>query len=124
MRQEENETVDDFIVELYSLTEHCVYGELHDEMIRDRIVMGVHDRKLCENLQLPVKGKFSASLQHWGKTVTEEVYMGQMLSRPLLGTPAIEALGLVQRVNNVQESDSDIDITQLYPKLFQGLGKL
>ena len=73
---------------------------------------------------LPVKGKFSASLQHQGKTVTEEVYVVRRLRRPLLGTPAIEALSHVQRVNNVQESGSDIDITQLFPKLFQGLGKL
>lgn len=51
-RQEENEAIDDFIVDLYRLAEHCGYGELHDEMIRDRIVVGVRDRKLSEKLQL------------------------------------------------------------------------
>ena len=51
-RQEENEAVDDFIVDLYCLAEHGGYGKLHDEMIRDRIAVGVRDRKLLEKLQL------------------------------------------------------------------------
>ena len=46
--------------------------------------------------------------------------MVRRLRRPLLRIPAIEALGLVQRVSSV----SDTDITQLFPKLFQSLGKL
>ena len=33
--------------------EHCNYGDLQTEMIRDRIVVvGLHDRKLSERLQL------------------------------------------------------------------------
>ena len=38
-RQEEGESVDSFITALYTLAEHCGYGELHDEMVRDRIVV-------------------------------------------------------------------------------------
>ena len=37
---------------LYGLAEHCKYGSLQSEMIRDRIVVGLHDRKLSERLQL------------------------------------------------------------------------
>ena len=32
--------------------EHCGYGELQDEMIRDRIVVGLQDAALSEKLQL------------------------------------------------------------------------
>ena len=32
--------------------EHCGYGELQDEMIRDRIVVGLQDAVLSEKLQL------------------------------------------------------------------------
>ena len=35
-RQEESESVDTFITALYALAEHCGYGNLHDEMIRNR----------------------------------------------------------------------------------------
>ena len=51
-RQEQGEPVDAFITALYGLVEHCGYGELHDEMIRDRIVVGLRDPSLSESLQL------------------------------------------------------------------------
>jgi hypothetical protein len=51
-RQEQGESVDTFITSLYSLAEHCGYGLLHDEMIRDRIVVGILDSRLSEKLQL------------------------------------------------------------------------
>ena len=51
-RQEEGETVDTFITALHALAEHCNFGTLADEMIRDRIVIGLLDAKLSEKLQL------------------------------------------------------------------------
>ena len=46
-RQEPGESVD---TALYGLAEHCGYSELHDEMIRDSIVVGLRDAKLSEKL--------------------------------------------------------------------------
>ena len=51
-RQEKGETVDTFIIALHTLAEHCNFGTLTDEMIRDRIVVGLLDAKLSEKLQL------------------------------------------------------------------------
>ena len=51
-KQESGESVDTFITDLYGLAEHCQFGTLHDEMIRDRIVVGLLDQKLSEKLQL------------------------------------------------------------------------
>lgn len=51
-RQEENEPVESFITALYALAEHCGYGNLHEEMIRDRIVVGIRNSSLSEKLQL------------------------------------------------------------------------
>ncbi|KAL7863391.1 hypothetical protein SRHO_G00123750 [Serrasalmus rhombeus] len=48
--QESGETVDSFITALYCLAEHCGYGALHDEMIWDRLVVGLRDKKLSEQL--------------------------------------------------------------------------
>ncbi|XP_035618176.2 zinc finger protein 420-like isoform X2 [Oncorhynchus keta] len=50
-QQEVGETADDFISALHCLSEHCGYGALLSEMIRDRLVMGLHDRRLSEQLQ-------------------------------------------------------------------------
>lgn len=46
------ETVDSFITALYSLAEHCNYGQLHEELIRDRLVVGLRNVSLSEKLQL------------------------------------------------------------------------
>ena len=53
--QKEGEPVDSFVTDLYALAEHCAYKELHDEMIRDRIVVGLRDASLSEKLQLDEK---------------------------------------------------------------------
>ena len=50
--QEPGESVDSFITALYVLAEYCGYAGLHDEMIRDRIVVGLRDARLSEKLQL------------------------------------------------------------------------
>ena len=50
-RQEEGEPVNDFIMDLYRLAEHCSYSTLHDELIRDRIVVGLRSAALSEKLQ-------------------------------------------------------------------------
>ena len=51
-KQAEGESVDSFVTDLYALAEHCSYGDLHDEMIRDRLVVGLRSAKLSEKLQL------------------------------------------------------------------------
>ena len=51
-KQEEGETVAAFINDLYVLVEHCEYGALQDEMVKDRLVVGLRDSKLSEKLQL------------------------------------------------------------------------
>ena len=40
-RQGDGELVDSFITALYGLAEYCGYGHLHNEMISDRIVVGI-----------------------------------------------------------------------------------
>ena len=50
--QQESETVDVFITDLHNLAEHCKFGVLRDELIRDRIVVGIRDKTLSEKLQL------------------------------------------------------------------------
>jgi transposase InsO family protein len=50
--QLEGETVEQYIVELLKLVEHCEYGTMRDEMVRDRLVVGIRDSPLSEQLQL------------------------------------------------------------------------
>ena len=51
-RQEDDESADSFITALYTLSEHCKYAGLREELIRDRLVVGIRDEKLSQKLQL------------------------------------------------------------------------
>ena len=51
-KQLQDETVDSFITDLFCLAEHCAYEQLRDEMIRDRLVVGLRDASLSEKMQL------------------------------------------------------------------------
>ncbi len=50
--QQTNEPVDNFITALYALAENCNYGALHDQLLRDRLLVGLRDRTLSERMQL------------------------------------------------------------------------
>ena len=52
--QKEGEPVDSFITDLYVLAEFCNFGNLRDELIRDRLVVGILNEHLSEKLQLDV----------------------------------------------------------------------
>lgn len=53
--QQQGETVENFITDVHKLAEHCQYGVLLEEMIRDRIVVGIRDAKLSEKLQVQLQ---------------------------------------------------------------------
>ena len=44
--------MDEFITDVYCLAEHCGYAALHDEMVRDRIVVGIRVGHLSEKMQM------------------------------------------------------------------------
>ena len=50
--QQHGETAEQYIMTLYDLAEHCDYGEMKEEMIRDRLVVGIRDTTLSEKMQL------------------------------------------------------------------------
>ena len=50
--QLEGESAEKFIMELYTLAENCAYGDMTDEVIRDRLVVGIRDATLSQQLQL------------------------------------------------------------------------
>ena len=84
------------------------------------------DRILCGPARnaLHVIGQFNATLKHRGGVTSEEVYVVRGLQTPLIGLPAIKALGLVVRVCATESGDYATRILNSYPDLFTGLGTL
>ena len=78
-KQEEGETVDLFITALYGLAEHSDYGNLHDQLIRDRIVVGIRDANLSKKLQLDSLLTLSKAVQQARKV--EAIKQQQLLLR-------------------------------------------
>ena len=50
--QKERETAEKYIMELYRLSETCEYGDMSDDMIRDRLIVGIRDTSLSQQLQI------------------------------------------------------------------------
>jgi len=43
-QQQQNETIDQYIICLQHLASNCKFGTLHDEILRDRLVLGCRDK--------------------------------------------------------------------------------
>ena len=67
--QQPGESVDAFIQDLYRLADDCEYSSLKNELIRDRIIVGVLDDALSDRLQ-------STSI-HFKLTLEEAVQMSR-----------------------------------------------
>ncbi len=50
--QAEGESAEQYIACLYNLVEMCEYGALKEEMLRDRIMVGIRDKALSDKLQM------------------------------------------------------------------------
>ena len=50
MVQESRETIDHYITDVLKLAENCQYGDLRDDLIRDKLVSGTTDDKVREKL--------------------------------------------------------------------------
>lgn len=50
--QVKGESVEPFITDLHIRAKNCNFGDLHEELIHDRIVVGCIDSKLSERLQM------------------------------------------------------------------------
>lgn len=57
------ESVDHFITALHCLAERRGYRDLHNEMVRDRLVVGLTDKRLSEQLQLDPEGCCTSSTE-------------------------------------------------------------
>ncbi|KAL3187041.1 hypothetical protein MRX96_026133 [Rhipicephalus microplus] len=61
-KQEAHESVDAFVTELYRLAETYEYGDLKEELIRDRLVVGLADTQLSEKLKLNAEMTLEAAV--------------------------------------------------------------
>lgn len=90
--QRENEPVDVFINDLYKLVEHCEFGQLANEMIRDRIVVGVTDGRLSEALQMDSNLTVEKAIDKARQSETVKAQQG-MIRKSEVQVEAVKKIG-------------------------------
>lgn len=60
--QQDGESVEDFVTALHALASTCDYGGLREDLIRDRLVVGIQDHKVSRTLQLDPDLKLQKAL--------------------------------------------------------------
>ena len=98
--QGEQESADDFINALHVLAEHCEYGPLHDDMIRDRIVVGLRDANLSRQLQMDADLTLKKA-QDQAKQ-TENIKRQQQDIRNIPINKSIDALDFLRREHKTE----------------------
>ncbi|KAJ8895874.1 hypothetical protein PR048_001214 [Dryococelus australis] len=71
---------------------------------------------------LKIECKITTPITWRGNTIMVNVYVVQGLKEPLLGWSAIELLGMLQWVEEVNQLRNKFDPRERYPKFFEGLG--
>ncbi|UYV62759.1 K02A2.6-like [Cordylochernes scorpioides] len=110
----------------------CEVIKVNDQPIKFKIDTGaeVSTEKADKNLfavskKIEVNGMFQAFLESKRQKCEETIYIVKGVARPLLSCRASEILGLVRRINIVEDhAPTKLDPLLKFPKLFNGLGKI
>ena len=95
--QQQGETVDSFLTALHSLAEHCEYGTLRNQMIRDSLVVGLLDANLSERLQLEADLKLEDVI---ARARNSEVVKGQQATVRSTATSSTHVPAIVDAVRS------------------------
>lgn len=117
--QMEHEAIEEFVTDLHRLAASCDFGSLKDELIRDRLVVGLRDKNLSEKLQLDA----NLTLEKAVNTARQsEAVKGQQSvlhgSEPSTIAPVLDAV--TQRPT--QRTDSSQANRRAAPRQFAGQG--
>ena len=87
--QKDGESIETFLTDLYALIENCEYENFKEPLLRDRIVVGIRDKKLSEQLQLDDKLTLQTAL---AKVRSKEMITKQSNSLQQLNTSRADAV--------------------------------
>lgn len=110
--QEPGESAEAFITSVHSLAEHCAFGDLREELIIDRIVIGQRYEILSESLQLDPEltlVKTIASVRHSEEIKKQQpILRGSLNERQSENVDALNARRQTQRDTKGQKYSQKI----------------
>lgn len=80
--QLESESAEKYITVLYSLVELCEYGDMKDEMLWDRLVVGIRNAKVSETLQMQANLTLKEANKAPAERSHEEAHSAATYNRP------------------------------------------
>ena len=107
--QLEGESAEECIMALYSLVEDCDYKEWKEEMIRDRLMVGIRDAALSQRLQMD--SELTCTLEKAKKAIRQKVAVREQ-SELLCGSKATKDVDQVQSTTGKVKQQSDVDQVQ------------
>lgn len=102
--QVENETGQEYIDSLILLSKKCNYGALVDELVRDRLVVGIRDHKLSEQLQLDEKLTLEKAVEKVIQTETVKE-QNKEIREKLLASGKIDKVTQIKNKNKYEQEN-------------------
>ena len=117
-KQGEKEPIEAFITDLFALAEHCQYGALHDELIRDKIVVACRDGKLSEKLHLDPELTFDKAIRQ--ARSSEAVKSQQEVVRNLNEEAAVHVINKRPQQRRRNKEKNTVKDSELFKKSATG----
>lgn len=105
-KQKEDETAQEYISTIIELAKQCKYRDLENELVRDKLVVGIRDEKLSEKLQLDG----TLTLEKAIETITQAERVKNENAELRNGNET------VNRINKFKQSKKRLDNKQQTPK--------
>ena len=93
------ESAEKYITALYHLVETCDYGEFKEEMLRDRIVVGMRDIGLSERLQMDAKLTLDKVKRELRQKEAVQQQQQQLQAEPSARTETLESVDTPRRTH-------------------------
>ena len=97
-RQKEDESFDDFLTQLKKLSADCKFSELKDSLIRDVIIIGMSDNRLCEHLLRKPSLSLDSAIKY-GQATEETKHHAKVLQHDSASQKSVEQVRHRPKVN-------------------------
>ena len=113
--QLEGESAEEYITTLYSLVETCDYGPLKEEMLRDRLVVGIRNAQLSETLRMDP----DLTLEKTKKLIRQKEALGEQTQQLHAVDKAWERSGILDHHGGI--TSMHLEITEIREAGLEGI---
>jgi len=99
------ETAEEYITALFHLVDSCNYGDLKDEMLRDRLVVGIRDGGLSQRLQMDSELTLAKAMKLVRQSEAVKQHTSQLQGNPST-QPSADLAAMYRRPTQQQKKNT------------------